>query len=124
MCVRFWSPCIELVADWEERDRDLACVGRAGHSILFLASIVDVLPEEHVAELIAHELAHVWLIAGGQEDASNKSLHRWDDPVEIAADEVMDYWGFEPDSIDDWLMRNRETVEPMHRRDWLVTAGH
>jgi hypothetical protein len=101
------SPCIELLGDWFERDRDLGCVGRAGHEIWFWAPIVDAFPEVHVAELIAHELAHVLLRTCGWEEHTNREVHRWDDPIEEAADEVMEDWGFDPNDMDVWVYRNR-----------------
>ena len=104
--VSHMSPRIELLGDWVERDRAFGCIGRAGHRIWFWAPIVDAFPEEHVAELIAHELAHVYLFAFGQEEGTNRRLHRWDDPIEEAADELMEEWGFDPYDMDDWVSRN------------------
>lgn len=60
-----WSPTIQLVGSWEFSERswrqpkELAACGCNGHSLYFYAPVVDAMPEQHVKELVAHELAHV-----------------------------------------------------------------
>ncbi len=107
--VAYMSPRIELLREWIERDDGniFGAVARAGHQLQFWAPVVDAFPEVHVGELIAHELAHVFLVARGWEGTTNRKVHRWDDPTEVEADKVMEDWGFDPDAMDDWIWCHR-----------------
>jgi hypothetical protein len=109
---RLWSLVVELVDDWELSDvsgrqpKDMAVCGRAGHSLYFYAPLVDALPEQHVGELIAHELAHTVEYASGEYQRTDRSQHRWFDDVEIVSDEIMECWGFDSCAIDEWVEKN------------------
>jgi len=111
-----WSPTVQLVNDWRLSDRvcrtarDMGVCGRIGHSLYFYAPIVDAMPPNIVQDLIAHELAHCYLYAIGDEETmagSDRTVHRWLDNVEIYADEAMEVWGFSADSIDEWEKDNK-----------------
>jgi hypothetical protein len=99
------SPCIELLEGWSEAlltrtyqrraSKALGHCGLDGHELRFRASVVDRMPEVHVLELIAHELAHVYLKATGDHSPP---------PIcEVRADLIMARWGFDPFAMDQWL---------------------
>ncbi|QEL15617.1 hypothetical protein [Limnoglobus roseus] len=77
-----------------------------GFTLRFRAGAVDHMPENVVADLIAHELAHVEQSAIGIEDQLNDEWNRIrdegesDNPFEIDADDRMENWGFDPNSVD------------------------
>ena len=64
------------------------------------------MPEHHVQELIAHELAHVIQFAFGEPPSSDGTLPRGCDDAELVADEIMEDWGFDPYAMDDWTAAN------------------
>ena len=64
------------------------------------------MPRKHVKEIIAHELAHVVQYATDdlpRPGSMDKTIPRNFDPIENIADEYMEWWGFDPDAIDDWV---------------------
>lgn len=114
--IRAVSPRVELVHGWTagsilwpgDGDHDTRvdglgkCFAR-GHRLRFHAPSVDRMPEDVVQDLIAHELAHVYqeacgmLLRFGTEDPKSGL-------VEEDADEMMNRWGFDPESIDEWAV--------------------
>lgn len=118
-----WSPLIELAADWELSDRcwrqpkDMGVCGRNAHSLYFYQPLVDALPPQHVSELIAHELAHVvqyakgWIERNSVDAPNDRSTPRLFDDNEIAADEIMEEWGFNPDGLEEWVDQNWKWLE-------------
>jgi hypothetical protein len=55
---------------------------------------MDKMPEQHVAEVIVHQLGHVFLHALGDRSRG---------PVaEIRADKIIRSWGFDPFASSDW----------------------
>jgi hypothetical protein len=51
-------------------------------------------------------LAHAVLYAEGESRSTDRTLHRWFDPVENMADEIMEIWGFDPNAMDTWMQEN------------------
>ena len=113
-----WSPTIALVDHWELSDntwrqpKDMGACGRKGHSVYYWAPIVDAMPDAHVAELIAHELVHVFQHARGEIpftagiDHNDRSQPRWANDHEMWADEIMEWWDFDPWAMDEWCAAN------------------
>ena len=94
-------PLIELLEDWGVReDGDLGAVSRGGHQIRFAADVVDAMPDDIVRDLIAHELAHVYQWAIGEDMTPDPEFGFLD--IEECADEMVRDWGFGVESIDDW----------------------
>lgn len=106
------SPSIEILPPWwieDGRDDDMnplrgvmgaAC--RKGHSLKFHDAIVDALPDNLLADLIAHELAHVWQESIGLEKRFGFEPEPGD--LEQDADEIMEHWGFSAEAIDEWTV--------------------
>jgi len=103
------APRIEVLNGWiggsgdsivgsERHCGALGGVYARGHCLRFHALSVDRMPEEVVRDLVAHELAHVYLQAIGVADEMEQG------DLEQAADEVMDGWGFDSCSIDEWAV--------------------
>jgi len=92
------SPDIEYASDWSGKEPgDVGYVRCGGHIIRFASRRVEKMPDDVVQDLIAHELAHVYQWASGED------MHVLDSfDIEYFADEIMDYWGFDPESIDRW----------------------
>ena len=82
-------------------DDILGCVRDAGQQMQFLSAVSTVMPEEHLATLIAHELTHVWQYATGYpfhpEDTGPFSCKECD-CQEINRDN-----GFSEQELDEWL---------------------
>ena len=88
-------------------------VGLDGHSVEFNSNIIDVLPDNIVCDLVAHELAHVLQSASAIRDVVDTET--WEifavdahgdrisaGEVEDDADDCMAEWGFDPQSFDTW----------------------
>ncbi len=98
------NPRVELLEFWKDTPlrglRGLkAAVYQRGHQLRFRTRIVNAYPDHLVRDLIAHELAHVCQYATGSfategDDAEARN--------EIGADDMVDFWGFEPYAMDEW----------------------
>ena len=98
-----FSPKLELLQDWSGRgEEDVAICGLMGHGLRFYSGDIDVMPDNIVSDVIAHELAHVWLIAAGQHNPLDP-----EQDSEYPADYQMAEWGFDPSSVYVWW-HNRE----------------
>ncbi len=82
------------------------------------------MPDDVLQDLIAHELAHVLQdaegisIIGGDEDDRPVSANAdrtkiyYEEDIELDADLLIEYWGFDPESIDRWaLSTGRVTLD-------------
>ncbi len=108
----FLSPKIELLSGWvsgwddgivadDDHGEGIGEVFANGHLMRFHASIVDQMPDNVLACLIAHELAHVAIYAVGEEQYLG--FKPGDGDHEMAADELAGtYWGFDGELIDEW----------------------
>jgi hypothetical protein len=110
------APRIELVHGWRDgRDiilpeEDLptpgdpfAAVFGKGYLLRFRAPLVDRMPDGVVQDLVAHELAHVY-----QQTIDLKRYFGYapcPGELEEHADECMERWGFDAESIDRWSER-------------------
>lgn len=107
-----WSPLIQFANNWMffnvfiRQLKDLAICTPHGHILAFYAPVVDAMPAVHVGELIAHELAHVFLYADGELLGTDREKPRISDPIEIMADTIMEMWGFDSEALDQWLEKN------------------
>lgn len=114
------KPQIELLDGWTEpiltrnfRPKTSRAFGQCnflGNELRFHAAVVDRLPEAHVRELVAHELAHVFWLAQG--DCSRRPI------CEIRADRQMTRWGFDPFAMDDWIYRNFQSWTKQGKARW------
>jgi hypothetical protein len=86
-----------------------------GHRLYFYSRIVDVMPDNLVCDLVAHELGHVWQRASGIRfkgyDSAGVAIHedrcgeRWlPGELEEDADVTMETWGFDPYAMDRWAL--------------------
>lgn len=95
-----YSPSIELADTWDgKKPGDAGWAHRGGHSLRFARRRVEKMPDEVVCDLIAHELAHVFQWAIGEDLNSLDAFN-----IEIIADEIMESWGFDAESIDRWAV--------------------
>ncbi len=129
------KPVIELLSDWSSRGRkDLACCARHGFILRFWSKRFDAMPDAVQCDVIAHELAHVHQHAVGWKIVSwNNSTHITVDgngdelfpgDVEQDADDTMDFWGFDPESVDRWCLEMgfTKTVEAKSMDEYLSIA--
>jgi len=120
---QWWSPLIALTRHWRFTDRcvrqpgDIGACGRGGHSLFFYAPVVDAMPAKHVQEVIAHELAHVVQHTSGDRPSSDRTLPRSFDKTEIAADTLMERWGFDSKAMDVWFHANRTWLDSLRASD-------
>jgi hypothetical protein len=102
------KPEIALVPDWPGRQQGVMAMAKCrGHILLFRLSDVKRFPDELVAALIAHELAHVYQWSIGHDVGSLDALES-----EGEADWLMGSWGFSPRAIDEWMLANRRKKLP------------
>jgi hypothetical protein len=88
-------------------------VSANGHQLWFFSRIVARMPDNLVCDLIAHELAHVYLKAVGAEflDQSEE---------ELEADLLMERLGFDADAMDTWaLEQGIIRVRLVSQKEWL-----
>jgi hypothetical protein len=122
------SPNIQLLDDWidavgwgaqrndgriwcmQQRSDEYAITSFGGHRLFFHAPSMDALPDNIVQSIIAHELAHVCQSANGDDRVPVEELGVID-PLEIDADEIIDDWGFDADSVDIWEAERRAAAE-------------
>lgn len=106
------SPTIQLTDYWEFSERswrqknELGICGLDGHGLFFYGPVVDKMPQRHVEELIAHELAHVVQSATDGPPHTDRTIARIFDTTENIADEYMEGWGFDSEAMDEWLNKN------------------
>lgn len=91
-------PQIAALPDWGGRDCIGECSG-GGAEIRFLSFAVDALPDELLAALIGHELAHAYDWARGRVRRNMPEEMR-----EESARVLTGAWGFDEDGLDKWLL--------------------
>jgi hypothetical protein len=112
------SPRIEIQNDLFDFHSGQSCYGRvtrAGHLLEFHVQMTDAMPDAVVQDVIAHELAHCVQWSSGYmseywevcKDIENADIPagwpaRIFDPKETDADEMINVWGFDSDSVDVW----------------------
>lgn len=86
------------------------CANR-GTELKFYARVIDLLPDNFVTYVIAHEVAHVLQVSEGKRlrpephplgEAVAYALH----PIEREADEIARRWGFDGGDLNGWLNTN------------------
>jgi hypothetical protein len=97
------APAIELLSAWSNREPrrglrgEMGCCARGGCMLRFWSKVVEVMPDDLVCDLIAHELAHVFQWASGVNVLEEDSYL-----IEEDADILVKHWGFSADGIDEW----------------------
>jgi hypothetical protein len=91
---------------------------RAGHSFYMVSTLVGGIPREHVSTAIAHELAHILFVAGGEENhvlspPENPFNPLPRDPLaayrrEWLVWQLMEPWGFDQPAMEEWMERHTE----------------
>jgi hypothetical protein len=110
-----------------------------GHQYEFRSKYVDVMPDDVVQDLVAHELAHGIQWANGirleRQYSDGRAVYACEDgspfggkfELELDADEMMNFWGFDSESVDRWALAagitkvttfadSRKALEAMFRR--------
>ena len=119
-------PEFELTNWWSQQNgRTFAACFQRGHVIRFWSPLIDLLPEELVEIVVAHELAHTYLAVVGNtyemtpDDWKAYSqggvAYAWDDE-ELDVQEVMECWGFDEDALDRWIADNRSECDRIQQR--------
>jgi hypothetical protein len=111
------SPHIKLSDETiSESRRAFAGVSRTGHLLRFRPKRIAAMPDDVMQDLIAHELAHVLQGAAGihciDEYKDGRRLYAYRDgtmfggnyEIERDADDMMNCWGFDSESIDQWCL--------------------
>jgi hypothetical protein len=126
------SPEISLVPTLiEDGSPAYGSAGRRGHRLRFAAQSVDAMPDAVVQDLVAHELAHVlqnalglFVIRRPEEDSdlfgypNGAVFGVWE--METEADDWIEDWGFDHDSIDDWALETgRARVREVSLEEYL-----
>ena len=92
-----------------------------GRVLHFQAEQIHALPDEVAQDVIAHELAHVLQYAEGDFDNMSKF------EAELGADEMIEWWGFDSESLDRWALDTGRTklieVTPEEFFERLFTHG-
>jgi hypothetical protein len=122
-------PTIELLPRACLGRRTFGICKRRGHLLQFAAEHFDRMPDDVVQDVIAHELAHAYQDARGihlerSYRDGREDFHRdgeyWGGRYEIEtdADEHIEWWGFDADSVDRWSLEAGITkvVEPKDPR--------
>jgi hypothetical protein len=96
-------PTIQYADRWSDHQfGEIANTSLDGRQLRFKSTAVDTLPDSAVCDLIAHELAHVYLIATKSSPPPSQGKQLRHTPAELRADGLARSWGFEPDSIGIW----------------------
>jgi hypothetical protein len=114
-----WSPNIQLLDDWihavgwtarrkdgvvwlmQQRGSEYTIISTGGHRLFFHAPSMDAMPDNIVQDIVAHELAHVCQAAEG-DDRVREEESGVLDLGELDANDMIDAWGFDADSVDVW----------------------
>ena len=104
------APLIEALPNWAIGDsnaRDLGVLSSVELSatpmrLCFWAPAVDLLPDEQLATIIAHELAHVAVLAREGSDAAQDE--------EYVNEVLTTGWGFPPLQLQDWAHEHAEAL--------------
>ena len=80
---------------------------------MFLAFVLDAMPDDMVQVLIAHELGHVYRKAIGAHilDPANLPMESEREDEEFAAQvTVTGLWDFDEEALSEWLSQNLDSV--------------
>ncbi len=131
-----FSPHIELIEDWSHDGKKppFGVVSRDGHMLRFCSKYFDQMPDNVACDVIAHELAHVSQNVSGSQIrvADNGSIYfEYPDGYkstlgeeEEEADSRMDWWGFDPESVDRWALEAGITKTTNDFGEWLKTCRY
>jgi hypothetical protein len=121
------SPLFELMTDLSEFEKDSANVigmcSRRGHEVRFRTPIIDRMPDDHLATVVAHELAHVFHYASGDpthtppEGESELEGMLRQMRGEVLVKQMTEAWGFSEKGLDRWLMRDRRSQAAARSRN-------
>jgi len=106
-------PVIELLDDWSGRDAAVGYCTYNGHKLMFLAFVVEAMPDDMVQVLIAHELGHVYRKAIGADivDPANLPTETEREKEEFATQlTVAGVWGFDEEALTEWLNENCDSM--------------
>jgi len=96
-------PMIQYAERWRDHEYgEIANTSLDGRLLRFKSTAVDALPDSAACDLIAHELAHVFLIATRNTPPPSRGKQLRHTPAEMRADGLARSWGFEPDSLAIW----------------------
>jgi hypothetical protein len=105
---------IEALARWPGRGN--RCMGQCwndGHAIRLHSPTVNAMPDDVLAVLIAHELAHAYPSAARRELPRGLS-------VEENAVAIIEGWGFRDRDITDWLGHRQEELDRREEKRWAA----
>lgn len=97
-----------------------AYYGHYGRAIQFWKPAVEMMPDDVLSTLIAHELAHAYLHATGRAPSKQPGYvplpkeDEWLDDEEAMVRETMNEWDFEDSAIDEWLHEHRARMMAAH----------
>lgn len=94
---------VEVLDSWSGYSSDDCPLGTVslGGSLIQFRALVDEMPDDVCASLIAHELAHVALMSVGADSHAAIAEHG-DEAAEEEVDELVYAWGFAPHAMGDW----------------------
>ena len=75
-----------------------------GHNLRFSSEYTEGMPDDVLRRLIAHELAHVYQAAVGDEVWFDFDFAPGLGDRELHADQMADSWGFNGDAFDQWTV--------------------
>jgi hypothetical protein len=111
-------PTIEVLDDWSGRNEGEAGVCKLnGHLFRFLAPLVDAMPDDILATLIAHELAHAYRAAVGilVLDPDNPLTAEENGRDELETRQLVHgTWGFDEDALGSWLLWDGDDIMAYH----------
>lgn len=122
------SPHVWIEISSSKAEGSLADCRLCGSEIRLYWRSMGELPDECIADLLSHELAHVYQWATGRDRSQLKKTDlkqslkdlfypfikdQW--VVEVHADEVATRWGFDVHSCGEWILR---TAEPGKSEKW------
>jgi hypothetical protein len=116
-------PGIEIVPHLNGSNRDALgmCMAHR-HWFYFWAPAVDLLPEDLLQTLIAHELAHAHYAATGQHEAAGADPDD-DEWEEIWVRECVQDWRFDEGGLDDWCEANLQALFAYAAERWPDHPG-
>ena len=106
---------VEALPGWAGRSGPFLGEGwTRGHAICLHSESVQNMPDEALAALIAHELAHAFQHATGCDWGPTREA------VEATVEDCIRGWGFHPEALDRWCAQ--QSSEKWDRRFARMTA--
>jgi hypothetical protein len=102
----FTGVAVEVLPPPFPWDTKFATCLYCGTHLSFWAEVFDLMPDEVAHALIAHELAHVYHWAEG-DDLTDNSLPGF---VEAYADNMVEEWGFDLEALEDWRWQHPQQL--------------